>query len=133
MSLPDNSFEIEQTTRPQSCQQPGDQTQSTETPDTDIVDGEPQIQAPSAPPVTPIKLLWALSPLPEAPDLHWEDSSGDFQYIMDVGQDSSTGDIIPRMPAFSSCASLTHKSLPQSLDVDIDVNNDIGDVLCNLD
>lgn len=133
MSSPDNSLEIEQTTRPQSRQQPGDQTQSTETPDTDIVGGGPQIQAPSAPPVTPVDLSWALSPLPEAPDLHWEFSSGDFQHMMDVGQDSSTGDNVLRTPAFSSCASLTHKSLPQSLDVDIEVDNDISDVSCNLD
>lgn len=133
MSPPDNSLEIEQTTRPQSRQQHGDQTQPTETPDTDIVGGGPQIQTPSAPPATPVDLSWALSPLPEAPDLYWEFSSGDFQHMMDVGQNSSTGDNVPRTPAFSSCASLTHNSLPQSLDVDIEVDNDIADVSYNLD
>ncbi len=133
MSSPDNSLEIEQTTRPQSRQQPRDQTQCTETPDTDVVGGGPQIQTTSATPVTPVDLSWALSPLPEAPDLYWEFPSGDFQHIMDVGQNSSTGDNVPRAPAFSSCASLTHKSLPQSLDVDIEVDNDIADVSYNLD
>lgn len=90
----------------------------------------PQTQTPSAPPVTPVDLSWALSPLPEAPDLYWD---GDFQDMMDVGQDPATGDNVPRTPACSSCASLTHKSLPQILDVDSEVDNDIADDSYNLD
>lgn len=78
-------------------------------------------------------LSWALSPLPEAPDLYWEFPSGDFQPTTDVGQNSSTGDNVPHTPAFSSCVSLTHKSHPQILDIDIEVDNDIADVSYNLE
>ncbi len=133
ISSPNNSLEIEQTTRPQSRQRPADQTQFTGTPDTDIVGGGPQIQTPSATPVTPLDLSWALSPLPEASDLDWEFPNGDFQHMMDVGQIPSTGDNVPRTPAFRSCAPLTHKSLPQSLDVDMEADNDTADVSYSLD
>lgn len=52
---------------------------------------------------------------------------------MDVGQDPAAGDNVPHTPACSSCASLTHKSLPQILDVDSEVDNDIADDSYNLD
>ena len=132
MSLPDCNVEREQSSRPQSCRQSGDQTLSTGSPDMDILGGGSQIQTSSTSPDTPVNFSWALSPLPEAPDLFWELHSDDFLHMMDVDQNSSTDDSVPRTPAFSSCASITHKSLPQSLDVEIEVDNDKADASYNL-
>ena len=81
----------------------------------------------------PGDLSWALSPLPEVPNLYWDFPGGDSQHMMDAGQTLSIGDNMTRTPAFSSCASLAHKSPPQSLDLDIQVANDIVDVSYNLD
>jgi hypothetical protein len=109
---------------------PPGQTQSTENPDTGIVGCGPQFRTPSA---TSADLSWALTPINGVPDLDWEFSSGEFQSIVDDGQDSSTGDKLPRTPACGSCALLTHKNRPQSPAVNIEVDNDIADVSYNLE
>ena len=125
LSSPDNGLEVEQTTESNSYHQSGDRTHSTDIPDIDVVGGGPrtqtQTQTPCTPPVSPVDLSWALSPLSEAPDLYWDFSSGDFQPMMDIGQSSSTINNMPRASTFSPGTSLNHKSLPQSPDVDHEV------------
>lgn len=129
LSSPENGLESEQTTEPNSYHQSGDRTHSTDFPDIDVVGGGPLTQTPCTSPVSPVDLSWALSPLPEAPDLYWDFSRGDFQPMMDISQSSSTSNDMPHASAFSAGTSLSHKSLSQSLDVD----HEVADIAFDLD
>lgn len=95
--------------------------------------GGPRTETPCTPPVSPVDLSWALSPLPEAPDLYWDFSSGDFHHMMGVNQNSSAGDNVSHAPAFSSSALINHRSLAQGLNANIEINNEVADVSYDLD
>lgn len=124
---------MEQTAQPQSRRLLRDQTQSTEDSDTEFVDGEPPRQTSSTPSVTPVDLSWALSPLPEGPDLSWELAGGELQHLMNVDHNSSMSDDGPCAQDFSSRTSFNAKNFPHSLDFDNEVNSDLADVSCPLD
>ncbi|KAI8965517.1 hypothetical protein F5Y11DRAFT_293630 [Daldinia sp. FL1419] len=114
-SSPEKRVEREQDTRPASRQKPRDHTQSSKIPNTGSEGNAPQIQGPSAAPITPVEVSWTLSSLPDASDIDWAFPSGDAQHMMDVDENSSFADNIPRTPTLSSCTSPTYENLPHEV------------------
>ncbi|KIX00547.1 uncharacterized protein Z518_09612 [Rhinocladiella mackenziei CBS 650.93] len=122
---PDASFEKENTSRPNSHEQP-----EVETADVDAVGSGTPVPTPSA---TSADLSWTLSPIPGVTDLLWDFPSSVNQHIVDDGQESPTADKQPRTPASVFCALPPQGKRPQTPIGNMEVDNNIADILYDLE